>query len=57
MSIATTLAHLIDEFRRARERARTERMIGSLPAEIRKDIGWPGRAGEGETRNGAAGRR
>jgi hypothetical protein len=28
-------------YRRYRRRVKTERMIGSLPAELRKDIGWP----------------
>lgn len=28
--------------RAARLQARTERMIGELPPEIRRDIGWPG---------------
>ncbi|WP_048646508.1 hypothetical protein [Nitratireductor soli] len=40
----TVLTHFNRYFRRYRQainKRRTERVIGSLPAEIRKDIGWP----------------
>ena len=41
MSIFSELSHLAAEWRTAREEARTRRIIGSLPMEIQKDIGWP----------------
>ena len=41
MSIIGTIGHLAREYRQRREIARTERMIGAMPAELRKDIGWP----------------
>ena len=41
MSIIDSIGQLAHSIRRRREQARTERMIGSLPADIRKDIGWP----------------
>jgi hypothetical protein len=39
-----TMTFLEDTFRayrRYRQRVITERVIGSLPPEVRKDIGWP----------------
>lgn len=47
MSILSTLERFANEYRSARDRARTERIIRSLPAEIQKDIGWPGVLAEG----------
>ncbi|WP_157016140.1 hypothetical protein [Mesorhizobium xinjiangense] len=41
MSILSTISHLAVAVRERRSRARTERIIGTLPADIRKDIGWP----------------
>ncbi len=41
--VAPVAAYLGDLERRRRHR-RTERMIGALPAEMLKDIGWPGSA-------------
>jgi hypothetical protein len=41
MSVYSALSHLAAEWRSAREEARTRRIIGSLPEEIQKDIGWP----------------
>lgn len=41
MTILSTLQHYAAEWHTAREWARTNRMIAGLPAEIRKDIGWP----------------
>lgn len=41
MSIMNTLLVFIDNYRTARERARTERLVSELPPEVRKDIGWP----------------
>lgn len=42
MSVLTTLNYGLRRYREAVSRRRTERMIGALPAEIRKDIGWRG---------------
>ncbi len=41
MSIFTTIGRIAAEFGAARTRYITERQILSLPAELRKDIGWP----------------
>ncbi len=41
MTLYSTLARFAADWRDARSEARTRRVIGSLPAEIRKDIGWP----------------
>lgn len=41
MSIYRSLIDLAAEWRAERDEARTLRMIGSLPREIQKDIGWP----------------
>lgn len=41
MSIYTALSHFTEEWRAARREARTYRIIGSLPLEVQKDIGWP----------------
>ena len=43
MSIMTNLGAIARDWNRRRLAARTERAIGSLPSEIRKDIGWPSR--------------
>jgi hypothetical protein len=43
MSIMTNLSTIARNWRRRRLAARTERRIGSLPFEVRKDIGWPDR--------------
>lgn len=50
MSILATLERFANEYRVARDKARMERIINSLPAEIQKDIGWPGVIAEGATR-------
>lgn len=42
MSILAAFSHYVEGYRVMRERQRTERIISELPAEIRKDIGWPG---------------
>ncbi|TWH01136.1 hypothetical protein L598_000100001170 [Mesorhizobium sp. J18] len=42
MSILSIISHYVEAYRVDRQRTRTARLIGSLPAEIRKDIGWPG---------------
>jgi len=41
MSIYSALSHFAAEWRIARAEARTYRIIGSLPREVQKDIGWP----------------
>ncbi len=41
MTLYSTLARVAADWRDARSEARTRRVIASLPAEIRKDIGWP----------------
>lgn len=41
MSILTDLGSIARTWRHWRRAARTERAIGSLPFDIRKDIGWP----------------
>lgn len=41
MSVFTRVNHYVRHYRTALNRRRTERLIGTLPAEIRKDIGWP----------------
>ncbi|MGO4835330.1 hypothetical protein AB4144_24040 [Rhizobiaceae sp. 2RAB30] len=41
MSIYSALSHFAGEWRAARAEARTSRIIGSLPLEVQKDIGWP----------------
>lgn len=40
MSVYSTLSTIAAEWRSAREEARTRRIVGSLPIEIQKDIGW-----------------
>lgn len=41
MSIMTSIGRFAHSFHAARTRYLTERSIGALPPEIRKDIGWP----------------
>ena len=41
MSIMSSLGRIASEYSAARARYLTERAIRSLPAELRKDIGWP----------------
>jgi hypothetical protein len=41
--VVPVAAYVIELDRRRRFRT-TERMIGALPAEVQKDIGWPGSA-------------
>lgn len=41
MSILSSIGRIATEYSAARTRARTERVLRSLPAELRKDIGWP----------------
>lgn len=41
MTVLTRFNRYFRRYRHMINRRRTERLIGSLPAEIRKDIGWP----------------
>lgn len=41
MTAFTRINRYFRRYRHTLNRHRTERLIGSLPAEIRKDIGWP----------------
>ncbi|MBL8584118.1 MAG: hypothetical protein JNL61_18065 [Rhizobiaceae bacterium] len=41
MSILSTLGRIASEYNAARARYLTERAVRALPAELRKDIGWP----------------
>lgn len=41
MSILSSIGRIATEYSAARTRARTERLLASLPPELRKDIGWP----------------
>jgi hypothetical protein len=44
MTVLATLMNYYGALARRRNFARTQRMIGSLPPEVLKDIGWPGAA-------------
>lgn len=44
MTILSAIVACIGKLERRRLYRRTESMIGALPVEIRKDIGWPGSA-------------
>lgn len=41
MSILSSIGRIATEYSAARTRARTERVLRSLPIELRRDIGWP----------------
>ncbi|MCR4267749.1 hypothetical protein [Nitratireductor sp. ZSWI3] len=41
MSVLTRFNHYVRNYRTSLRRRRTERLIGTLPVDIRKDIGWP----------------
>lgn len=38
-----TMKHYVGKIRTIRNEIRTQRFLASLPADIRKDIGWPDR--------------
>lgn len=42
MTIATSLRRYFEVCRAARRRRHTQRIVSSLPPEIRRDIGWQG---------------
>lgn len=57
MSILSAINRLAGSYRDMRRLSRTERMISALPAEVRKDIGWPDiRAARGDRHPRARGR-
>ena len=41
MSLYTSIHRYASDWVRARRAAYTARVVGDLPADIRKDIGWP----------------
>lgn len=41
MSILSSIGRIATQYSAARTRARTQRVLRSLPIELRKDIGWP----------------
>jgi hypothetical protein len=53
MNIVTAIIAYLGELERRRLHRRTERLIGTLPSEVQKDIGWPGSARgiDGQTRH------
>ncbi len=52
MNITSIIVSYVGRLERRRVFRNTERMIGALPSEIQKDIGWPGVAtGADERRN------
>lgn len=50
-TVLRTMRHYLGKVRTLRNEIRTERMLNSLPAHLRTDIGWPddyeGRRGRG----------
>jgi hypothetical protein len=40
-ALTSSLTRLIARQRAVRAAIRTERLLGALPSQIRKDIGWP----------------
>lgn len=45
MSLYSSFQRIASEWAAARRLAETERTIGSLSADLRKDIGWPPESG------------
>jgi hypothetical protein len=45
-TLASTIRHYVGKAQTLRNERRAERFLDSLPASIRKDIGWPDRRGE-----------
>lgn len=43
-AIIAPIANYVGDLERRRRYRETERLIGALPAEVQKDIGWPGSA-------------
>ena len=41
MSVLSSIGRIATQYAAARARHRSERILLSLPAELRKDIGWP----------------
>lgn len=42
MSFYSSIHRVASDWARARRAAHTARLLNDLPAELRKDIGWPG---------------
>lgn len=58
MSILSAITRIAGSYRERRRLSRSERMINALPADVRKDIGWPDvRAAWGERNPRLAARR
>jgi hypothetical protein len=56
MNIVTAIIAYLGELERRRLYRRTERLIGTLPSDVQKDIGWPGSARglDSQTRSAAS---
>lgn len=52
-NLLSEVGRYIERARMAHSRRRTERLIGSLPHELRKDIGWPDITQAQQGRDGA----
>ncbi len=50
-TIARTIRHYVGKAQTLRNERRAERFLDSLPAAIRKDIGWPDRLDSGARRD------
>ena len=44
MGILSSIRTYVSQLGARRDHYRTERLIRSLPSDVQKDIGWPGRA-------------
>ena len=47
MSLVSALRSIANDWAAARRAAETERFLGALPLEVRKDIGWPSETAQG----------
>ncbi|MER8787590.1 hypothetical protein NKH71_06975 [Mesorhizobium sp. M0983] len=45
-TILRSVQHYVDKIRTMRNEIRTQRFMNTLPADIRKDIGWPDMYGD-----------
>ena len=50
MSILSSIGRIATQYSATRARYRTERILRSLPVELRKDIGWPDIADKHDSR-------
>lgn len=55
MSLYTSIHRIAANWMEARRMAETERFIGALPREIRKDLGWPSESGRTSRRSNLPG--